>query len=112
MRRGVSIAALMVLLTGLSAPTVQASSASVLACCRVGGQHHCMGMAGMDGFRSLPDKCPYRVAPAVTSSIVALVTFNPPVSIFATETKTVALNSAEPVPVAFGNVQKRGPPIA
>ena len=112
MRRTVSIAVLMVLLTGVLVPLAQASSVWVPACCRVGGQHHCMGMAGTDGFRSLPDKCPYRAAPAVTSSIVALVNFNPPVSIFATETKTVALNSAEPVPVAFGNVQKRGPPIA
>jgi len=112
MRRGVSIAVLMVLLTAVLAPLAQASSASVPACCRVGGQHHCMGMAGLDGFRSLPSKCPYRVAPAVTSRFAALVTFDLPVSIFATVTKIVAPHSAEPVPVAFGNVQKRGPPIA
>lgn len=112
MRRGVSIAVLMVLLTGVLAPLAQASPTSVPACCRVGGQHDCMGMAGMDGFHSLPSKCPYRVAPAVTSSVAALVTFNLPVSIFATETKTVTPHSAEPVPVAFDNVHKRGPPIA
>lgn len=112
MKRGVSFAVLMVLLIGVMAPLAQASVASVAACCRVGGQHHCMGMAGMDGFRSLPSKCPYRVALAVTSSNVALVTFNLPVSIYATQTKTVAPRSADPAPVAFDNVQKRGPPIA
>jgi hypothetical protein len=69
-------------------------------------------MTGMDGFGSLPSKCPYRVAPAVTSEIAALATINLPQSIVAIETSTVAPPSSEPVPVAFGNVQKRGPPIA
>jgi len=112
MRRGVSIIVLLVLLTAVLAPLAQASPAAVPACCRTGGQHHCMGMPGMDGFRSLPGKCPYHVAPAVTSGIAALVTVSLPVSLFASENEQPTPGSAEAAAVAFGNVHKRGPPIA
>lgn len=112
MRRATSIAVLMVLLTGVFAPLAQASPASVPACCRTGGQHHCMGMAGMDGFQSLPGKCPYRVAPAVTCGIAALVPISLPVSVCISDSRTVPLPSLVPVSVAFGIVQKRGPPTA
>lgn len=110
MRRGVSISVLLVVLSSVLVPLAQASPASLPACCRAGGQHHCMGMPGGDGFRSLPSKCPYHAAPAVTSSLTALVRESMPVSLSATEDKAVAPSSFEPVPVAIGNVQKRGPP--
>jgi hypothetical protein len=111
MRRVVSISVLVVLLASVLVPLAQANLSWVPACCRAGGQHRCMGMAGMDGFHSLPTKCPYRVAPAVTSGIAALVTVSLPVSIFVAECQAAVLPACEPVPVAFGNVQKRGPPV-
>ncbi len=66
----------------------------------------------MDGFHSEASKCPYRVAPAVTSSLAALATFKRSASTVATETTPVARQAAEPVAVAFGDVHKRGPPSA
>ena len=111
MRRGVSIAVLMLLLTSAFAPFAQAWRSSVPACCRAGGKHHCMGMSGMDGFHSLPDKCPYHVNRAVTAQVAALMPTCQPLSRRNTESKTLEPASAEPAPVGFGNVQKRGPPI-
>jgi hypothetical protein len=112
MRRGVSISVLVVLLASVLTPLAEANVSSVPVCCRAGGQHHCTGVAGMDGFHSLPSKCPYRVAPAVTSGIAALATVSLRVSLFAAESNTETPHSPEPIPVAFDNVQKRGPPVA
>ncbi len=112
MRRGASIAVLLVLLTSVLAPLAQGGVSSVPACCRAGGEHHCMGMPGMDGFHSLPSKCPYHVAPAVTTNIAALVTESPRASILAVKSSSVFLPNPVPVSVAFGVVQKRGPPTA
>ena len=112
MRRGVSIAVLLLLLTITLAPLAQATGSSLPACCRADGKHHCAMMPGGDGFQSVPLNCPYRVAPAVTSGIAALVRVGFPVSVFATSSFTVAPSLPEPIPVAFGNVQKRGPPLS
>jgi hypothetical protein len=112
MRRGASIAVLLVLLSGVLAPLAQGSASSVPACCRANGQHHCMGMPGMDGFRSLASKCPYHVAPAVTSSIAAVVSEALQVSVLTAESSSVSLPNPVAVSVAFGVVQKRGPPIS
>ena len=112
MRRAISVSVLVILLTSVLVPLAQANVSWVPACCRAGGEHHCTGMAGMDGFQSVASKCPYRVAPAVTSGIAALATVSLPVSIFAAECETAALPVCEPLPVAFGNVQKRGPPLS
>ena len=103
---------LLVMLAGVLAPMALAIPASVPACCRVGGQHHCMGMMGLAGFHSELGKCSYRVAPAVTSGIAALVSANLPVSIFAAESKTAALVAPDPIPVAFDIGQQRGPPMS
>ena len=67
MRRGISIAVLAIVVASVVAPLALANPASVPACCRSGGQHHCMGMSGLDGFQSLPGECPYRVHRAVTT---------------------------------------------
>jgi NO-binding membrane sensor protein with MHYT domain len=112
MRRSISISVLLVILTIVLAPVAQASASSLPVCCRVGGQHHCMNTAGLAGFHSPATKCPYRVAPAVTSEVVALTTESLPVSIVHAESQVTALPAREPDLPAFGNVQKRGPPIA
>src|SRR5262249_44736934 len=107
MRRGVSIAVLLLLLTITLAPLAQPTGSSLPACCRAAGKHHCAMMPAGDGFQSVPLACPYRVAPAVTSGIAALLRVGLPVSIFATSSSTIARTLPEPIPVAFGNVQKR-----
>jgi hypothetical protein len=110
MRRRVSITVLLVILTALLAPLTLAGVSSMPACCRVGGQHHCMATPGLDGFHSLPS-CPYRVAPAVTSATATLIRVRP-VSQFETETKSALPPSIDRLRIAVGDIQKRGPPIA
>jgi len=110
MRRSVSIAVLAILLFGFFVPLAQGSSQSVPACCRAGGAHHCMGMAGMDGFHSEASRCPYRTAPAVTSGIVALVTGTQQAAIAAAESAPNVPLSSAPHFTRFDAVQKRGPP--
>jgi hypothetical protein len=78
----------------------------------MGGQHHCSGMAGGDGFHSLPSKCPYRIAPAVTSGIAALLPVTLTQSSSTAEQNVTELPESVSLPVAFDNAQKRGPPIA
>ena len=113
MKRGVSTAILLVMLATVLAPLALASPASVPACCRAGGKHHCtMGTMGMDGFRSQACQCPYRFAPAVTTGIAALAAVHLPSSFFATRAKVVVVVAPDPVPVAFDLVQKRGPPLS
>lgn len=112
MRRGVSSALLLVVLAVVLAPLALAGPASVPACCRADGKHHCMGMKELDGFRSQPGRCPYRVTPAVTRGIAALVRVQLPVSIFAAEFNTAAWVSSDPIPIAFDIVQQRGPPLS
>ena len=112
MRRGVSTAVMLVMLASVLAPLALASPGSVPACCRADGKHHCMGMKEMDGFHSQPGRCPYRVTPAVTKGIAALASVQLPVSIFAAESKTAALVSPDPIPVAFDFVPQRGPPLS
>ena len=112
MRRGASIAVLLVLMSGILVPLAQVGVSSVPACCRAGGQHHCMGTQGMDGFQSVPSRCPHHVAPAVTSSVAALATESPRASILAAQSSSVFLPNPVAVSVAFGVVQKRGPPTA
>ena len=112
MRRGASIAVLLVLLASVLAPLAQGSAASLPACCRIGGQHHCMGMGGSEGFRSLPSKCPYRVVPAVTTGVAALAKGPTPASLFVPERQAAEPALSVLIPVAFNDVHKRGPPSA
>jgi hypothetical protein len=93
-------------------PLAQAGATATPLCCRIGGQHHCRGMAGGDGFHSLPSKCPYRTAPAVTSGTTALLPVTLIQSSFTAEQYVTELPEPIFIPVAFDNVQKRGPPIA
>ena len=111
-RRGVSISILLLLLSSTIVPLAQAGVVSTPLCCRVGGQHHCSGMTRGDGFQPLPGKCPYRVAPAVTSGIAALLPVVISQSFFVARQQVAELPEGVSLPVAFGNVQKRGPPIA
>jgi hypothetical protein len=69
-------------------------------------------MTGGDGFHSLPSKCPYRVAPAVTSGIAALLPVTLSQSWFTAEQEVADLPESVSLPVAFDHAQKRGPPIA
>ncbi len=112
MRRGVTIAVLFLLLTATLMPLAQANGSSLPACCRASGKHHCAMMPAEDGFQSVPLSCPYRVAPAVTSGIAALVRVEFAVSVFPISSSAVAPPLPAAIPVAFGNVQKRGPPLS
>jgi len=112
MRRGASIAVLLVLLASVLAPLAQGSASSLPACCRVGGQHHCMGMGGSEGFRALPSKCPYRVVPAVTTGVAAIITVTTPAWLFVPEFRPEEQPSSLPISVALDDVHKRGPPTA
>ena len=103
---------LLVLLSSVIVPLAQAGVAPTPLCCRVGGQHHCTGMSGRDGFHSLPGECPYRVAPAVTSGIAALLPVTLAQSSFESGQRAAELPEPISLPVAFDNVQKRGPPLS
>jgi hypothetical protein len=111
-RRGASISVLLLLLSSVIVPLVQAGATSMPLCCRVGGQHHCSGMTGGEGFHSLPGKCPYRVAPAITSGVAALLRVTLAQFSFKAEHQVAELPEPVFLPVAFDNAQKRGPPIA
>ena len=110
MRRGASIAVLVLLLAGVLAPLAQLTSSSLPACCRTGGQHHCMGVAGLDGFRNQAQDCPYRAFPAVISGMVALLRVNQSQAYFLARSNTVILAKAASLRPSFDTVQKRGPP--
>lgn len=115
MRRGVSVAMLMVLLTGVFVPVALASPASVPACCRVGAKHHCemsMGDSDLTGFKSAVQSCPYRIAAAVTSQLVALTTNRQALAAFvvqreAAQSTRIALHASQ-----SDDAHKRGPPTA
>ena len=112
MRRGVSISVLLPLLCSVIVPLAQAGVTSTPLCCRVGGQHHCTDMSGGNGFHSLPGKCPYRVAPAITSGIAALLPLILAQSSLESGQRAAELPELVSLPVAFDNVQKRGPPLS
>jgi hypothetical protein len=69
-------------------------------------------MAGGDGFHSLPSKCPYRVAPAVTSGTAALLPVTLSETSFTAEQHVTSLPEAVSLPATFDTFQQRGPPIA
>jgi hypothetical protein len=115
MRRAVSIAVVMVILTSALAPLEQAHSSTVPACCRVGGKHHCdgaMGTSGAVGFKSVPAVCPYRHPAALISGLVALTSGSHRIAIFVVDSKT----ARPPAEIAYSadrsDVHKRGPPTA
>jgi len=101
MRRGVSLTILVIILAALLAPLAQGATASVPVCCRVGGQHHCMGTA---------QSCPFRSYPVVKGGIVALLGPNLPQARLATQPQFLMAALVEPVRLSFDTVQKRGPP--
>jgi hypothetical protein len=112
MHRGVSIAVLTILLAGMLSPLAQDGPLSAPVCCRVGGQHHCMGKAGLDGFRSLASQCPYRAYPAVTSARAAAIARASSVP----QRQVVAVVSVQSAGVqkivTASDIRKRGPPSA
>jgi len=112
MRRGLSIAVLAVLLSGFLVPLAQGSDASLPACCRAHGAHHCMGMTGMDGFHSAASKCPYRAEPAVISGIVALVGFRMAIAVVAAEPNSSIRRASLLTSAEVAAVPQRGPPQA
>src|SRR5690348_15848359 len=115
MRRGVSIAVLLVLLTTTLAQLAQASASSLPVCCRVRGKHLCemsMGASALGGFQSAPQPCPFRIHAAVMPPLVALA---------ASGHRTAAVvqidEAAHPTELTHhanfsGDTHKRGPPIA
>jgi hypothetical protein len=111
MRRGASIALLLVLLSILLAPMMQGAPVALPACCRVGGNHHCMGTPGNDGFRSQSESCPYRTSPAVTGGIVALLSVPTERSVFTVNSHAVGTPARTAVRESFDSVSQRGPPL-
>ncbi len=115
MRRGVSIAVVMVILTSILAPIAQAHSVSLPACCRADGKHHCNGMmetSGLTGFKSPLGACPYRQHAAVTTQVFALAATRHRICISvlggdAISPAFLALGSSD-----LGDAHKRGPPTA
>src|SRR5664279_2617437 len=113
MRRGVSIATLLVILASVLAPLAQAQSPTLPACCRAGGKHHCDGSMGNSesvGFKSSAKSCPYRHLAAVTSEVVALTATSHRISTFVLERE-----SAHPTFPSIDShdrtdAHKRGPP--
>jgi len=112
MRRGVSISVLAVLLASSLAPLAQATAASLPVCCRVGGQHHCMGMSGLDGFHAAAANCPYRATPAVKTATAAIVPVNLRVSIVTAHSQLPISSASPAILTSFNDVPKRGPPAA
>ena len=110
MRRGASIAVLAVLLAGVLAPLAQLTASTLPACCRTGGQHHCMGAAGLDGFHSQAQRCPFRTHPAVVGGVVALLNVDPSRSLLVAQSRLVTSMQVEPVRPSFDTLHKRGPP--
>jgi len=106
----VSITVLAVLLSGWLLPLAQGSDASLPACCRAHGAHHCMGMTGMDGFHSAASKCPYRSEPAVISGIVALVGCRLGIAIVAAEPHSRIRRASHLTSAEVATVPQRGPP--
>lgn len=111
MRRGASIAVLLVLLGGILAPLVQSAVPSIPACCRVSGNHHCMGAPGLDGFRSQSASCPYRTSPALLSEIVALISVTRQTSVFTFEPAALPARVAVALVKNYDAVPQRGPPL-
>lgn len=93
----------------------RAVEASLPACCRRNGKHHCMMyMAWMQqrAFRTFHEKCPYDIAPP---AVMVLPPFTPsvPASIFAGIVRhpSVAPQTEAQWRVSFDRArQKRGPP--
>lgn len=105
----------MVILACAFAPFAQAQSSTVPACCRTGGRHHCNGSMetpGSSGFKSAPEKCPYRRTPAVTSEVVALTLSGHCIDIFVVDSENARPLVVVPYSSAHNDAHKRGPPAA
>jgi len=112
MRRGASIALLAVLLAGVLAPLAQATASSLPACCRVNGPHHCAGMAGLDGFHTQAQSCPFRSYPAIVGAMVAVLGPRLSQTLLSVRADAVVAALIGPTRPSFDTVQKRGPPQA
>ena len=115
MRRGVSIATLLMILASVLAPLAQAQSSTLPACCRAGGKHHCDGSMGSlesVGFKAVPETCSYRHHAAVTSEAVALPAANHRISVFVLERAAVQPSALSFYSYDRNDAHKRGPPTA
>lgn len=115
MRRGISIAVLLVILTSIFAPMAQALTVAVPACCRAGGKHHCsasMGNSGPAGFKSAQEICPYRHHAALTSEQLALTATSQQLGILVLSSETVQPTESNFYSNRRNDVHKRGPPAA
>lgn len=112
MRRGISIAVLAVVVAALVAPLALAAPGALPACCRVGGQHHCAGMNGPDGFHSAPSSCPYRATPAIPGRVASLIRGSLQFSLTAQESRIFVTDRNNSILEAFSDIHKRGPPVS
>jgi hypothetical protein len=115
MRRIASIAVLLVLLTATLVPLMQASASTLPACCRAGGKHHCemsTETSGLEGFKSVPPACPYRIHAAVTSPLVALATRRHHTAAFVLASKAAKAIELTLCANLSDDTHKRGPPAA
>lgn len=103
---------MVVVLAGTFLPLAQVSSATLPACCRRDGAHHCnMHPVSGDGFKSAQSLCPYRSLLFSTSPTPALLVTG------ASTVISVRLSGevlSEPLVLSFRVVegrQPRAPPI-
>jgi len=112
MRRVASSAILLLLLSGIVTPILQAGVQPVPACCRVGGAHHCMGLPQGDGFHAAPVKCPYQVnAIAIDRAAIPVASTPSSQRFVVLDQTTFALPSIALTPDLDG-ASERGPPVA
>jgi len=115
MRRGASIFVLVLLSASLIAPMVLALPASVPACCRVGGNHHCemtLKSSGLPGLQSVPETCPYRDHSAVTPELAALTARGHRISVVVVRPESGHSTLVVPGDSQSYDAHKRGPPPA
>jgi hypothetical protein len=113
MRRFSATLLLALLLLGVALPLLQAQAGAVPACCRRGGNHHCMMMSlGGDGFRSPSADCPYRHRRFCRSHSngirEAMMTAGPEIQ----PAELLAIDSPALILPGHGNAQKRAPPVS
>ena len=112
MRRFAASLLLSLLCAGMTLPLLQAQGASVPACCRRNGKHHCAMLPQGDGVRTVTVTCPYNRFIALTSHSTPLSTAATALFISLRYEKSATLDSPDLALPVCGNAQKRGPPLS
>lgn len=112
MRRWLASLLIVLWIAGLSLPVLQAQ-ASVPACCRRDGKHHCAVHSEAAGFHSTDTRCPYHyLTPLTSRQISALPAAGHAVVASGLVCARIGAALLTPVLYASYTVPKRGPPQA